>query len=254
MAFLSIPLLLVITQTTSSKLLQPATDLDKELRELTPQEQGLQNFINFIPFLVASFSITVPAGLSLYWIASNVVTTTITLALKAGVKVEDLPSQVQEIMSSIEKNETPDVNKLLGEIPADVDNLVDAARAGSLNATLTLLADGLDPNEKDKDGVPAMHYAAGAGYVPVMSALIKARAELDMGDKKGYTALHYAAGYGQKFAVLGLLDAGAQVTLTSFGKSPADNARGNPRNSLTNETAIMSRLEFRDQFPDLPTR
>merc|ERR1712217_941428 len=42
---------------------------------LTPQEQTSQNIVNFLPFLIAGFTINVPAGLSLYWIFNNICTT-----------------------------------------------------------------------------------------------------------------------------------------------------------------------------------
>jgi YidC/Oxa1 family membrane protein insertase len=98
-AYLTLPLILIVTQSASSRLLTPPRPPGSVM---TPQEQSSQSIVNFLPFLIASFSINVPAGLSVYWIASNVLTTIITLAVRAGIQVNDFPPEVQQMMASIE--------------------------------------------------------------------------------------------------------------------------------------------------------
>jgi len=98
-AFLSVPAILFITQTISQKVLTPQRDPSKPMTE---QEEISQGVINNLPFIVAFFSINVPAGLGIYWIFNNIITTVITIVLKskfAGVK---LPPAVDELMSQVE--------------------------------------------------------------------------------------------------------------------------------------------------------
>eukprot|EP00746_Dinoflagellata_sp_MGD_P013444 gnl/MRDRNA2_/MRDRNA2_129051_c0_seq1.p1 gnl/MRDRNA2_/MRDRNA2_129051_c0~~gnl/MRDRNA2_/MRDRNA2_129051_c0_seq1.p1 ORF type:complete len:511 (-),score=91.51 gnl/MRDRNA2_/MRDRNA2_129051_c0_seq1:25-1557(-) len=99
LAYLSLPLILIVTQTAASKILQPPRDPSVAM---TPSEQTTQNLVLFLPFLIALFSLNVPAGLSVYWVASNVLTTVITLAVKAGIKEDDLPPAVQRVMAEVE--------------------------------------------------------------------------------------------------------------------------------------------------------
>jgi YidC/Oxa1 family membrane protein insertase len=83
LSYLSIPLILYISQSVSLKILQPPKDPN---RVYTEQEQFSQNLLNQLPFVLAFFSLNVPAGLGLYWIASNVLTTVITLAVRQTFK------------------------------------------------------------------------------------------------------------------------------------------------------------------------
>ena len=99
LAFLSLPLILFVSQSVSQKVLQPPKDPKKVLTE---QEQFSQGLVNNLPFIVAFFSVNVPAGLAIYWIANNVLTTLITVATKATIKQEAFPAEVDRIMAMLE--------------------------------------------------------------------------------------------------------------------------------------------------------
>jgi YidC/Oxa1 family membrane protein insertase len=94
-----LPLILLVSQTVSQKALQPPRDPKKVL---TDQEQISQGIINYLPFIVAFFSVNVPAGLAIYWIVNNVMTTLITLATKASIKQAPFPTEVSRMMTMIE--------------------------------------------------------------------------------------------------------------------------------------------------------
>ena len=98
LAFLTIPLILFISQTISMKVLQPPQDPNKVL---TDQEKFSKNLTNNLPFIVSFFSVNVPAGLALYWIVNNVLTTIITSVVKNSLKDEVLPAEVDRMMASI---------------------------------------------------------------------------------------------------------------------------------------------------------
>ena len=68
LAYLSIPIFLVITQSLSQKVLQPATSDD-------PAQQQTQQILKFLPLMIGWFSLNVPAGLGVYWCVNNLLST-----------------------------------------------------------------------------------------------------------------------------------------------------------------------------------
>jgi len=79
LAFLSIPILLVITQTISQQLMQP--------KNQTPEQEAQQNnpVIKLLPLLIAWFSVNVPAALGIYWVINNLVTTALTVQIRSSL-------------------------------------------------------------------------------------------------------------------------------------------------------------------------
>jgi len=108
LCFLSLPLILFISQTLSQKVLQPPRDPNKQLTE---QEEITQGIVNNLPFIVAFFSINVPAGLALYWIINNLLTTALTVALKSQITVEDFPLEVTRMMEMVDSSAAAPVKK-----------------------------------------------------------------------------------------------------------------------------------------------
>lgn len=74
-AFLTIPAILVVTQSISQRMLSPPTPDD-------PKAAQTQRILKYLPFMVGYFSLSVPAGLGLYWITNNLISTSISLAIK----------------------------------------------------------------------------------------------------------------------------------------------------------------------------
>ncbi|RYH30142.1 YidC/Oxa1 family membrane protein insertase [archaeon] len=98
LAFLSLPFILYISQTISKKVLTPR-DPNKVVTE---QEQFAQGLISYLPLIMALFSINVPAGLVIYWVTNNILTTLITIAIKSQIKDEPFPPEVDQVMSFVE--------------------------------------------------------------------------------------------------------------------------------------------------------
>jgi len=99
LCFLSLPFILFVSQTISQKVLQPPKDPNKVLSE---QELFSQGILNNLPLVVAFFSINVPAGLAVYWIVNNLLTTAVTLALKSQIKDEGFPVEVMTMMEMVD--------------------------------------------------------------------------------------------------------------------------------------------------------
>lgn len=78
-------------------------------------------------------------------------------------------------------------------------------------------------DEKDEDGLTALHWAADRNATEAMTAAISGGCDLDAVDNSGQTALHYAASCGHTNATKLLLDAGASTKVKdSEGNTPVD--------------------------------
>jgi YidC/Oxa1 family membrane protein insertase len=66
-AYLVLPVLLVVSQFISQKIISPPSD--------DPAAKQSQNILRFIPLMIGWFSLNVPSGLTLYWFVNNVIST-----------------------------------------------------------------------------------------------------------------------------------------------------------------------------------
>lgn len=73
-AYLSIPIILILTQSISQRLLTPPSD--------DPKAAQTQRILKYLPLMVGYFSLSVPSGLGLYWITNNLISTAISLGIK----------------------------------------------------------------------------------------------------------------------------------------------------------------------------
>ena len=73
--FLSIPIILVVSQKISQRILTPPDSPN------APQGASA-TVLNILPLMVGWFSLNVPSGLGVYWIVNNIVTTALTGFLK----------------------------------------------------------------------------------------------------------------------------------------------------------------------------
>ncbi|KAJ8607993.1 hypothetical protein CTAYLR_008237 [Chrysophaeum taylorii] len=77
LCFLALPIMLVITQSISMRVLTPPAD---------PKDQGAvraQRVLKYLPLLIGWFSANVPSGLGVYWMTSNVFSVVSSVTTKA---------------------------------------------------------------------------------------------------------------------------------------------------------------------------
>jgi YidC/Oxa1 family membrane protein insertase len=94
--YLIMPVLLVLGQAITMKALQPDVGNDDSMsaeeKEKMDQTQGV---LKFLPLLIGFFSLQVPAGLTIYWFTSNIMTLSQSLAVRQYYKLNppeiDLP-------------------------------------------------------------------------------------------------------------------------------------------------------------------
>ena len=82
LAFLIMPLTLVLLQSVTMSTLQQPVDDNMGEEEKQTLEQS-QRIFKFLPLLIGFFSIQVPAGLTIYWFTSNCFTLLQSLGVKA---------------------------------------------------------------------------------------------------------------------------------------------------------------------------
>lgn len=107
-------------------------------------------------------------------------------------------------------------------------DLVRAAEAGKLTDVSRLLSKGADANARDKNGYPALYFAAYKGHKDVVVQLIDKGADVNAKGNTGYTPLHGAAMGGRKEIAELLLEKGADVNAMSVhGMTPLRETRNN---------------------------
>lgn len=82
LAFLVMPVVLVVLQSATMQVLQPPVDDNMSDDERETMERS-QTVLKFLPLLIGFFSLQVPAGLTIYWLTSNLFTLTQSLAVRA---------------------------------------------------------------------------------------------------------------------------------------------------------------------------
>lgn len=103
--------------------------------------------------------------------------------------------------------------------PAEVNDILDAAKVGDIEAIEDFVAIG-KCDITDEAGRGALHYAVAYNQGAAASALLEAGADVNAVDSEGNTPLHFACGYGRGNAARALLAKGADTGLkNSDGKS-----------------------------------
>jgi len=87
-AFLSLPVLLIISQLISQELMQPKNPDGSQ-----PEGNAV---LKFLPFMIGYFSLNVPSALGIYWVINNIVTTAISLQIRASLNIDGGGAAVME--------------------------------------------------------------------------------------------------------------------------------------------------------------
>lgn len=103
--YLSLPLVLVLSQSLSMRILTPPPT-----GEVSEQAAQTQQILKFLPLLIGWFSLSAPAGLGLYWFFNNVLTTASSVFIKTTLGAGEAASaaaasgapKAQEVMAGQE--------------------------------------------------------------------------------------------------------------------------------------------------------
>ncbi|XP_066366139.1 ALBINO3-like protein 1, chloroplastic isoform X2 [Miscanthus floridulus] len=101
LAYLVLPVLLVMSQYISTQVMQPPQSND-------PSQQGAQAVTKFLPLLIGYFALSVPSGLGLYWLTNNILSTAQQVWLQ---KLGGAKNPVKEYIDKLSREESTTVQK-----------------------------------------------------------------------------------------------------------------------------------------------
>lgn len=107
LAYLVLPVLLIISQYVSIQIMQPSQSNDPNLK-------SSQVITNFLPLMIGYFSLSVPSGLSLYWLTNNILSTGQQIWLQ---KLGGAKNPIKELMDDAISKEQPKIMDSLSEPP-----------------------------------------------------------------------------------------------------------------------------------------
>ncbi|MEM7034387.1 MAG: YidC/Oxa1 family membrane protein insertase [Chloroflexota bacterium] len=120
-AYLVLPVLLVVTQLYMQRMMTPQTD--------DPQQKMMAQVMMFMPFMFGYFALVVPSGLSLYWFTSNLL----------GIVQQYYMMKAKEEMELASKNDQdakPSLRQLeVSPVAATADGASDGDKQVKDNAT-----------------------------------------------------------------------------------------------------------------------
>jgi YidC/Oxa1 family membrane protein insertase len=125
-AFLSLPLFLVVSQFVSMQLMQPKTD--------DPAQQQSNLILKLLPLMIGWFSLNVPAALCIYWVTNNIITTATSLIIKNTMQVQPISAGGGSAAASSRAAEPPTIFAPPREKPAGFGTTSSAASAKAIDA------------------------------------------------------------------------------------------------------------------------
>ncbi|XP_015894550.3 ALBINO3-like protein 1, chloroplastic [Ziziphus jujuba] len=106
LAYLILPVLLVVSQYISVQIMQPSQSDD-------PNMKNSQVLTKFLPLMIGYFALSVPSGLSLYWLTNNILSTAQQVWLQ---KLGGAKNPVKQFSNTIIKEDQPQVSKSVSEL------------------------------------------------------------------------------------------------------------------------------------------
>lgn len=105
LAFLVMPVVLVLGQKLTMTVLSPDSDTSKMSDEEREQFERSQGILKFLPLLIGFFSLQVPAGLTIYWFTSNFFTLSQSLAVRQYYKANPPKIELPDYWDALENME-----------------------------------------------------------------------------------------------------------------------------------------------------
>ncbi|KAL9332750.1 hypothetical protein ACSQ67_002360 [Phaseolus vulgaris] len=110
LAYLVLPVLLVVSQYISVQIMQSSQPND-------PNMKSSQVLTKFLPLMIGYFSLSVPSGLSLYWLTNNILSTAQQVWLQ---KLGGAKNPVRQVPDDITKNDLTQVQKSISKLNSTI--------------------------------------------------------------------------------------------------------------------------------------
>lgn len=109
LAYLSLPVILVCTQTAALYLLGSFDALNED----DPNTKNIAVALKLLPFMIGWFAMNAPSGLGLYWVFNNVLTTLTTVTVKKVVEKPELDPEVDLVALGPRRDPLPMADAVL---------------------------------------------------------------------------------------------------------------------------------------------
>ncbi|KAJ3683540.1 hypothetical protein LUZ60_013767 [Juncus effusus] len=109
-AYLVLPILLIISQYISTQVMQASQPQSND-----QSQQSAQIITKFLPLLIGYFALSVPSGLSLYWLTNNILSTSQQIWLQ---KLGGAKNPVKDYLERVSKDENINKSSVI-DIPKD---------------------------------------------------------------------------------------------------------------------------------------
>ncbi|KAL6294370.1 hypothetical protein ACE6H2_002512 [Prunus campanulata] len=106
LAYLALPVLLVVSQYISVQIMQSSQSND-------PNMKSSQVITKFLPLMIGYFALSVPSGLSLYWFTNNILTTAQQVWLQ---KFGGANNPISQLSDNFVKEDEPQIQKSVSEL------------------------------------------------------------------------------------------------------------------------------------------
>eukprot|EP00887_Chlorella_sp_A99_P007800 scaffold20.g7800.t1 len=175
---------------------------------------------------------------------------------EVATKMKQMEEEFMKRMAAL--REDPELKEVfeeflakIGEKMGDLSDVVDTGAPAAAAAPPPVVNNAVEDycaigkgGLTDDEGRGALHYAVAYNQLDAVHALLANGAAVDATERNGNTAAHYAAGYGRGDCLRALLAAGADVGVKNAqGQTAADVVKGEPRNPLNGDEALMAVLE-----------
>ncbi|KAL6186413.1 hypothetical protein ACLB2K_042533 [Fragaria x ananassa] len=148
LAYLVLPVLLVVSQYVSVQIMQASQPQTND-----PNMKSSQAITKFLPLMIGYFSLSVPSGLSLYWLTNNLLSTAQQVWLQ---KFGGAENPISELSDTMIKEEEPQIRKSVSATKS-VSTLNPTKSVSALTSTqkdakqeVKLTSEGLQPGERFK--------------------------------------------------------------------------------------------------------
>ena len=138
LAFLVMPVVLVLGQSLTMKIMSPETDTESMSAEEKEQFEKSQVVLKFLPLLIGFFSLQVPAGLTIYWFTSNFFTASQSLAVRTYYKSNPPKIELPDYWDALDdvSKMTPEERRQAAEAGINTGPSFDDMLDGKLFVTL----------------------------------------------------------------------------------------------------------------------
>jgi len=102
--FLVMPVVLVLGQAVTMRVLQPPVD-ESATEEEQESLESTQKILKFLPLMIGFFSLQVPAGLTIYWFTSNLFTVSQSLIIRGYYKANPPEIELPDYWDALDKGE-----------------------------------------------------------------------------------------------------------------------------------------------------